>query len=209
MKETVKAILMSSVIMILAIVAIIGFTYGWFAFGTTYTTNQVSVGSLQYTLSGSFIAEDSVIVPGENLVATPFEITNESPITSQMRIKITYTRVTEVGGTPTPENGYVYKNDTDDHLSVTFSSTFTFTDGDATPDEFDDDYWYYGDSSTVIGIDSGLISVISDIHYDGAKTSVDYNGQDIVITVSIEVKQADAVTWSELVTYDFETGYPA
>ncbi|HOP57664.1 MAG TPA: hypothetical protein PLH02_05960 [Bacillota bacterium] len=208
MKTNIRAIVASILFMVFAALVVVGFTYGWFSFGTIYTTNHVNVGNLEYTLSGAFLNDNSVVVPGEDLVVDNFSINNESSVSSQLRIKITYTRVTDVGGTPTPEQGYVYKGDSDDHIAVIFMSTFLFTDGDATPDEYDDDYWYYGDYATEINAESGVIDLISNIHYDGDSTSTEYNGQTIAVTVLIEVKQADNVTWSELATYNFETGYP-
>ncbi len=204
MKNRIRIISISALFLVMISLAMIGITYGWFAHGITFTTNDINVGDLRYTKSGSFIADDSVIVPGENLINEAFVINNLSPITSQLRVKITYTRITTV-----PVEDYVFKNDTDDHLAVTFTSTFTFTDGDATPDEFDDDYWYYIDSDEIIAAASGDINLFSEIYYDGEKTSIDYNGQSVTVTVTVEVKQSDNVTWEELTTYDFETGYPA
>jgi hypothetical protein len=151
---------------------------------------------------------EPIIVPGQELLDSDIEITNASPITSQLRVKITYTRVTIVGEVPTPEADYVYLGDTDDHLSVNFTSTFTLGDGDLIPDEHDDDYWYYGDYDTVINADSGVLGIIDSIYYDGQKTSADYETQTIEVNVLIEVKQAGNVIWSELATYDFSTGDP-
>ena len=204
MKNRIRIISISAIFLIMISLAMIGLTYGWFAHGIVFTTNHINVGDLRYALSGDFIEDETIIVPGDNLVAEPFVINNLSPITSQLRVKITYTRFTTV-----PVEEYVFKNDTDDHLAVTFTSTFTFTDGDATPDEDDDDYWYYIDSDEIIAASSGDINLFSEIYYDGDKTSIDYNGQDVTVSVTVEVKQADNVTWEQLTTYDFSTGYPA
>ncbi len=204
MKNRIRIISISAIFLIMISLAMIGITYGWITFGTIFTTNHINVGDLRYALSGDFIADDTIIVPGDNLVAEDFVINNLSPITSQLRVKITYTRITTV-----PVENYVFKNDTDDHLAVTFTSTFTFTDGDATPDEFDDDYWYYIDSDEIIAASSGDINLFSEIYYDGNKASIEYNGQDVTVSVTIEVKQSDNVAWEELATYDFATGLPA
>jgi len=209
MRFRIKAITTSAILLILASLAMLGITYGWIAFGTNFTTNIINVGDLRYSETGAFIADDTVIVPGDELVATAFSLDNQSPITSQLRLKITYTRITNIEGVVTPEEDHVYKGDTDEHLAVTFDSVFTFTDGDATPGEYDDNYWYYISADEVIPATSGTIALFSELYYDGDKTSIDYNGQLVSVTVTVEVKQADNVTWSELATYDFSTGYPA
>lgn len=210
MKKRIRIISISALFLIMISLAMIGITYGWLTHGIVFTSGNINVGDLRYTKSGTFITPDTIIVPGDNLIDQPFVINNLSPIASQLRVKITYTRITKVGEVITPEADYVFKNDTDDHLAVavTFTSTFTFTDGDLILDEFDDDYWYFGSSDEIIPATSGDINLFSAIYYDGDKTSIDYNGQDVTVTVTVEVKQADNVTWSELTTYDFATGYP-
>ncbi|MDD5293722.1 MAG: hypothetical protein PHW40_05370, partial [Candidatus Izemoplasmatales bacterium] len=94
------------------------------------------------------------------------------------------------------------------HLAVTFLSTMTLGDGNEIPDEFDDDYWYYGSYDTIISANSGDLPLISSISYDGSLTGNEYFDQTIRVSVQIEVKQSDHVTWNALVDYDFDTGYP-
>ena len=207
MKKLITAIVAASGFLILATLGILGITYGWFVYSTTLTGGSVSVGDLRYEIAGAFVT-DQIIVPGQELIDTDIEVTNSSPVSSQLRVKVTYTRITIVGETVTPEEDYVYKDDTDDHLVVNFTSSYTFTDGDLTPDEYDDDYWYYGDYDTVIESESGLIGIIDSIYYDGFKTSADYQTETVEVKVLIEVKQADHVVWAELATYDFSTGDP-
>ncbi|MGI6392739.1 MAG: hypothetical protein ACOX16_03920 [Candidatus Izemoplasmatales bacterium] len=207
MKKLILAIVTVSGFLILAALGILGITYGWFVYSTTLPGGSVAVGDLRYGLDGAFVTE-SIIVPGQELIAEDIEIINASPVTSQLRLKITYTRVTIVNDIVTPEEDYVYKNDDDDHLVVNFTSTFTLGDGDVTPGENEDDYWYYEDYDHVIVAESGLIGIIDSIYFDGYKTSSDYQNESIEVKVTIEVKQADHVTWSELAAYDFETGDP-
>jgi len=207
MKKLIPAIVTVSGFLILAALGILGITYGWFVYSTTLPGGSVAVGDLRYGLDGAFVTE-SIIVPGQELIAEDIEIINASPVTSQLRLKITYTRVTIVNDIVTPEEDYVYKNDDDDHLVVNFTSTFTLGDGDVTPGEDEDDYWYYEDYDHVIAAESGLIGIIDSIYFDGYKTSSDYQNESIEVKVTIEVKQADHVTWSELAAYDFETGDP-
>ena len=434
MKRKMTVILISSLFLILASLAMLGITMGWLVFQTTFSSGQVSVGDLSYTLHGSLVTDNSIVVPGQNLVDQPFYFGNSSSVSSQMRMKITYTRIT-LGATPTnnhimsstriyqyypcwsfsgsdyilddsgnlvaqetpgviviaaatlaglyvgevaasnivdgadtytffraweydgvdyildgsgnlvekeyplvivlssanfqfitPESDVVYEGGSGDHLTVTFLSEYYFAgndyasdivdflatitysyeaswvkdsvhyildgsgnlvdesnpgviviaaadlqdlfvgysgesdivddtdtytyypawvydqvkyvfdldgdlverdtpatieldssllqgefilgDGDVTPDEPDDDYWYFGSAETSISVNSGVLRLIRKIHYDGSKASIEYNGQPISISITIQVKQSDHVTWSDLVSYDFETGYP-
>jgi hypothetical protein len=434
MKKKLTIVLVSSLFLILASLAMLGITFGWLNFGVTLSSGSVSVGDLSYTPYGSLVTDNSIIVPGQNLVNQPFYFGNSSSVSSQMRVKITYTRMS-LGVTPTnnhiisttkiyqyypcwsfsgsdyilddsgnlvaqetpgviviaaatlaglfvgdvaasdivdgantytffraweyddvdyildgsgnlvekddplvivlasanlqfitPESDVVYEGATEDHLTVTFLSEYYFTgvdyvsdivdflatitysyeaswvkdsvhyildgsgnlvdesnpgviviaaedledlyvgyagesdilddtdtytyypawvydlvkyvfdldgnlverdtpatieldssllqgefvlgDGDVTPDEADDDYWYFGSAETSISANSGILRLIRRIYYDGSKASIEYNGQPISISVTIQVKQSDHVTWSDLVTYDFETGYP-
>ncbi len=209
MKNRIRIISISALFLIMISLAMIGITYGWFAHGIVFTTNHINVGDLRYALSGGdFIEDDTIIVPGDNLVDEAFVINNLSPITSQLRVKITYTRVTVIGEVITPEPDYAFKNDADDHLVVTFTSTFIFRDGEDTPEnEYDDNCWYYNfESNEIIAAASGNINLFSEIYYDGNKASIEYNGQSLTVTISVEVKQADNVAWSVLTSFDFSTG---
>lgn len=196
-KKTLVIYLISSILFLSSLV-MIGITFGWWAAVFDLNSGTVSVGDLRYTQDGAFIADDTVIYPGTELVDTDFSLTNESPIDSQMRIKISYTKITRPVDVLVIET-VDYADAVDDHLSVTFDSTFVYSSG----------YWYYNGTSAVISADSGTIDLISSIAYDGDLTGNDYSQQSVSVTVTIEVKQNDNVTWSELTSYDFSTGYPA
>lgn len=189
---------LASWVLFAAAFLMIGISFGWYADVFDLNSGTISVGDLRYSETGAFITDNQVIYPGLELVDTAITVTNSSPIDSQLRVKISYTKVTR------PVDVLVvqtvnYANAVDDHLAVTFDSTFVYSDG----------YWYYNATDAVISANSGLISVLSSIQYDGDQTGNDYAGQTVGITVTIEVKQSDNVTWSELTSYDFSTGYPA
>ncbi|NLF49147.1 MAG: hypothetical protein GX582_05830 [Acholeplasmataceae bacterium] len=434
MKKKFTIILTSSLFLILASLALLGMTYGWFTMQTTFPSGVVSVGDLSYTQNGSLITDNSIVVPGQNIVSESLYFGNASSLDSQMRLKVTYTQITlentptnnhivslttvynyypcwtnggndyildssgnlvekanpaviiiaaaalpslyvgEIGASDivngastytffrawtnseidyildgsgnlvlksdpltivissanllfvTPNNDQIYRGEVSDHLAVTFLSeyyfsarelrsdiidfagTITYTyqpkwvkesvhylldingnlvseanpsviiiasedledlyqgvegesdifndpdtytfypswvasattyvldisnnlverdspanieieatamqgefvlgDGDLVPDEADDDYWYFGSADTIIPENSGIIRLIRKIQYDGAKASNDYSGQPIQIAIEIQVKQSDHVSWSDLTSIDFETGYP-
>jgi len=81
---------------------LVGYTLGWFAPSVTITTNEIAVGDLRFSLSGDFITSDpmnpTVIVPSDELLASNIVITNNSPIESQVRIKIEYTAYNNIEG---------------------------------------------------------------------------------------------------------------
>ena len=187
-----------SLIVFLFAILTIGITYGWFADVIDLGSGTVSVGDIRYTKSGEFISSNQIIQPGMELIDTPITLTNESSITSQMRVKIEYTKVTRPVDTLVIET-VDYANSASDHLSVTFGSTFVYDNG----------YWYYNGLTSSIPADSGTIDVISSLYYDGNLVGNDYSGITCNISIVIEVKQNDNVSWSELTSYDFSTGNPA
>ena len=138
--------------------------------------------------------------PDLELLDENITVTNSSTIASQMRIKIEYTKATNQSGTIVTSD-VLYANSVDDDLSVTIDSAFVHNSTD--------DYWYYQDTTGVIAADSGLINIITSIDYDANEAGNDYAGITITITVTVEVKQSDNVTWTELTSYDFSTGYPS
>ncbi|MFA5290375.1 MAG: hypothetical protein WC351_04970 [Candidatus Izemoplasmatales bacterium] len=208
MKRIIPSLIIASIMFLLAAVGFIGLTQGWFIHEVVITTHIINVGDLRYQISGDFVDDIEVIYPGFELVDTNFSLTNTSPIASQVRVKITYTRIVVVDEIVQVNDHYVYRDLIDDHLAVTFLSIMTLGDGDEIPDEYDDDYWYFGSYDTIIPQNSGDMPLISSITYDGALTGNEYFDQTIRVSIQIEVKQGDHVTWSALVDYDFYTGYP-
>lgn len=170
-------------------------TYGWFTILFTLPTGEVGVGELKYTPTGSFVSSGGIYIPGEEIVDTPFSVDNESTIDSQLRIQIIYTKVTNNSGTITSED-IAYTASSTDAINVTMSSSL-YGSGE---------YFYYLGDQSVIAKESGIIDLVSSIYYDGDYTGIDYSGEQITVTLKIQVKQADNVTWSELTEYDFEAG---
>ncbi len=197
MKKTPLILSIFSSILIIASLVMLGISYGWFADVIDLNDGTISVGDLRYSETGDFITDNQIIQPGLELLDETITLTNTSPIESQMRIKISYTKITRPVDVLVIET--VNYSNVDDHLSVTFDSTFVYSS----------DYWYYNATDAVISANSGLIEMISSIMYDGEYVGNDYAGQTVSITVVIEVKQSDNVTWAELTSYDFSTGYPA
>ena len=198
MKRAIPFLVLGSVLLLLGSSILIAYTLGWIAPINTITTNHVAVGELRYTLSGSFITPSSIVAPGDELIDVGFSVDNASPISSRIRVQITYTTWDNVGGVPTSATA-TYAGGSSEALAVTFASGFVYSDG----------YWYITDTSHELAANSGTQDLVSSIYYDGDNTDIDYAGQDVTVTLIIQVSQADNVTWTDLASYDFSTGYPA
>lgn len=198
MKKWTLFFSVSSLILILASLIFLSITYGWFTALFSIPDGEVGVGALDYTASGSFVMDNTIFVPEEELVNTPFEVDNQSSLKSQLRIQITYTKVENVGGTISSST-QIYHNDTTDHLSVLMNENFVQSG----------DYFYYGGDTYDILTYTGMMTLITSIVYDGNFAGIDYANMPISISITIQVKQADNVTWSELAGYDFTIGLPA
>ncbi len=202
MRQKILVLSLLSLVFTLAALAIIGITYGWFGHVVTIPEGEIAVGDLRFSKSGAFVTGGGIIVPGEELIATELAVDNASPITSQVRVEVTYTKCVNTGTVVCTEDT-TYTDAADEHLAVTFGSGFSYISG----------YWYYsGDTPRTtyeIAADSGAMTIISSLFYDGTYTGIDYIGQTVTVTVTIQVKQADNVDWATLTGYDFTTGYPA
>jgi len=197
MKRRTLILSLTSLVLLLASAVMVAMTLGWIAPLVTFPDNEIAVGDLRYTISGGFVASSTIIVPGEELLESTISIDNSSPIASQMRVKIEYTAWTNDEGDIVQSNE-IYHGNALEHLHATFVTGF----------EIVDDYWYLNGIDYQYEIGSGPQDILLSIYYDGTQTGIDYSARFVTVTVSVEVKQADHVAWSELTTYDFSTGYP-
>ncbi len=175
---------------------LVSLTFGWISFTNTASGGVVSVGDLRFVKNGDFISSSEIIYPGKELLDSDISLVNQSTIDSQLRVKIEYTKITY--SEPLLIETVVLSDSLEEHLIVGFVSGFVF----------DGDYWYYDGLSGVIEADSGLKTLITSIKYNGFYAGIDYAGQQVNVSIVIEVKQSDNVSWAELTTYDFSTGYP-
>jgi hypothetical protein len=175
----------------------IGITYGWFSMLITFPAGQIGLGDLRFEPTGAFQENSLILVPSEDLVDIPFTLTNSSSITSQLRIQITYTKITNVNDSLVIQT-INYSGDPLDHIDVIMNPLFEYVDG----------YWYYNGESFILPIESGAMDILSSLSYNGEYAGIDYSTQTVNVTLRIEVKQADNVTWEDLVDYNFSSGYP-
>ena len=168
-------------------------TYAWIAYSESLGSGTISVGEIEYTYNGAFINGSETIFPNKELLDSPITVDNQSTIDTQLRLTISYTLIDDLSTTTK-----VYKDEASDDLAVVFDDVFLL----------DGDYWYY--QATDYSITStGLINLISSVYYDGNAASNEYASQNVEISILMQVKQADNVTWIDLATYDFNTGNPS
>lgn len=198
MKRAIPFMVFGSILLLFGAFLLVAYTFGWIAPLNTITTNHVALGDLRYTLSGGFVTPGTILAPGDEMIGTAFSVDNESPIASRLRVQITYTTWDNIDEVLTSAT-VTYSGGSEEALNVTFASGFVCVDG----------YWYLTDTDHELAANSGTQDLISSVYYDGNNTDIDYQGQDVTVTLIIQVSQADNVSWTDLASYDFSTGYPA
>lgn len=203
MKRSISLLGIASVLLMSMSVILVGYTFAWFAKTVLVPKGELSVGDITYSLTGAFIADDTLIVPGQELIQTPFVLDNNSSIRSQIRMKITYLGYVWNGFEVVPEV-QTYVSSEDDFLFATVGPGFVVTG----------DYWYFTDNPAILGPDyildpnTGIFTLLTSVYLNGATTNIDFADEVVWIRITVEVKQADNVAWSELVNIDFSTGQP-
>lgn len=184
--------------------ATFGITSAWLT-DQDSTSKTFTMGDISYTMGGSFTTS-TPIVPGMALIATPITIENNSTVDSQIRIIITYTEYTGTKEAPVKTTDPVYYiGSASSDVVLTLNSGWV-NDGN---------YWYYGSktgetmsyttiASTDLNTATNLITALS---YSGANVGNEYAAAtDLVVTITLQAKQADNVTWSDMGSIDFTTG---
>lgn len=199
MKKNKLIILIVSLVVVLA-AATYGITSAWLT-ATDNESETFTMGDVNYTLTGALIANTNPIVPGQDLVATDFTVTNASTVTSQLRIQITYTTVS--GGLPA--TGIVYTGTTGGNGIITDINTSTWY--------YSDNYWYLGTGTgpdETIAVNTTAYTMFTSLEYNGALIGNDYEAATgLVITITFQAKQDGYVEWADMGSIDFSTGLAA
>ncbi|MFA6626947.1 MAG: hypothetical protein WCT17_00245 [Bacilli bacterium] len=181
------------IIMLLGVVGLTTYAVSaWLTDTDTTGPHTFLVGDIEYTWSGAKVT-DTYVVPGQELVATAFTLTNASNVDSELRVKVTLTTTYP----PAATNA---------------KSLVTMVLGSNWGTEETDGYYYYEASTDpVIAAGTQALVFLSSLKIDGSKVGNDYTGATFTLTLMFEAKQADYVTWAELGTasIDFETGLAA
>lgn len=189
MKRKVTYIL--GAIAIVLIIAISGVTYAWLTSEDSWTATY-TVGSVRYVIDQADIAAGGVVVPGQPIVATPLTATNSSNVLSNVRFTVAAT----IDGAPATIGTAGTEN-----IVIAVASGWIKDSASNT--------WYYGaqDNSatnTVITDDiaaaTTTVTLLNSITLGGAGLSNSSAGKVIIITVILQAKQAQYVTWTTLDT---------
>ncbi len=183
MKKQATILIVSLITLLITII----FVYALYV--DTKTTPKITLksGKVVYNLEGSTV--EGEIVPGQNLISTPYTLTNNSTVDSQLRIKLIIT-LNEV------ELSY-----TDDRIDtdILLEPTFTLVGG----------YYYYGGVDGILSSSNTTpITIISSLILDGNfvknnygnnnPENINYSNKTVNIKFIFQAKQADRVTWQTL-----------
>lgn len=154
----------------------------------------VTVGDVEFTWAGDIAPIEDYVVPGQNLVTTPFTLTNSSTVSTELRVQI--------------EAVYgALDTDAMDLLLITFGEesgwVLNATDG----------YYYYQGTNAAlsagkytIAAGTQVLNFITSIILDGSQVGNDFTNTDFSFTFTFQAKQNDYITWAEMGSIDFTTG---
>jgi len=196
-----KRMTLSLIALVSSVLLFIIATFAWLTVSNIVHVGDQTIilGSLRYTLvEDPFIAPSTIILPGDGadygteLLATDITITNTSTTPSQVRFLVEYTKWS--GATETTE---VYLGGTEEPFKAVFAAGFTCVGN----------YWhlYDGETEAILAANSGLLTAITSMYYDGEYAGIDYSTHNVTITVSVEAKQSTDATWSTVTIYVFTT----
>lgn len=194
-----SGIIITFALLIMAIIALsVTMIRAWLT--DTKTTDNVDmvVGDVDYTFTGSLLASNSIIVPGQNVVATAFTLTNESNIGTEIRFSLTV-----MDGATDITDKIITNIDTDKW--VYSSGHYYFRDTNVAPLQ-DDKYII---PAKVDGQASLVLNILSEIKLDGSKIGNTYSDKTLTFNITFHAKQADYVTWTELGSINWSTGLNA
>ncbi|HEY8445131.1 MAG TPA: hypothetical protein VIK94_03260 [Bacilli bacterium] len=146
----------------------------------TKTTEEISftLGKVEYTWYGEVTS--SPVVPGENIITTPYQLQNLSSIPTELRLKLFF---------DSSSNDVSHLFD-----QITLSNHWVLND---------DGYYYF---QNVITPENQEIRVLENLVLDGKVVNNDYSGSEISIRVLFEAKQAEYVSWEQLGTANINLG---
>lgn len=167
-------------------------TQAWFVAGSS-KHQYLTSGNINYLFEGSLVEEqeETTIIPGVELVETPFTIENFSNIDTQIRIKIECSYYDE--NNVFVEDELFDATDANAIIDITFDEEWiSETDG----------YFYYKGTDFVVQTadsdNTEKIPVINSLKFDSYETTIYNSGKTCSVNIVFETKQADYVTWNQL-----------
>lgn len=191
-----KRFVLSLSVLVASALLFIGTSFAWFVISTQNDIGEFNQNlyGIYYDLNGDLVEEVN-IYPELELVNNPVTIANSSTNNLFLRIKIEYTKI-ELnflgGGDYSTTNlglvDYSGAIDAENHLNVTMDSLFDYDS---------DGYWYYDGE---IANDNVSVELLSSIYYDGSLAGNEYMSEDLIVKVTIEVRDALEIPWAPLAT---------
>ena len=186
-------LVLSGFTFLLTLTALITVLYAYYFDLEATEPIEFVVGEVSFLYQGDL--KENLVVPGENLATTPVSLSNQSSISTELRMKIEVT--SSVLGLMSIDDIFIHDLNTAWVLDV-------------------DGYYYYRgpetDTSEVgkykILTTTTSIQVITAIELDGYVIRNEHDGQTITVKFTFQAKQADYVNWATLGSqnYDFTTG---
>ncbi len=217
-KKKVKRILPICLVGLCALATGIGsITYAWFVQQGTKDDVTFTAGLVNYTLT-SFLTTGNKIVPGVNIINSTDSVkfTNNSTITTDIRVKIEYT-FTDATSKSVGQENIPANDDTTYYKSGTIGdskSILTLTGGSSswTATTVGSENWYYATgiaANTDITLFEGTTDSGVSLILDGEKAGNAYEESTLKLTFTFQAKQSEGVTWDTINTYksfDWTTG---
>ena len=164
-----------------------GNAYAWFSNlqGGSQDANRIKSGTIDYELGDSVfvVASDGDVYPAQNLLTGTISLSNDSDITTCLRVKVTYTIGSGSASVWNP-------NDSDCELEVTLSDDSIWSYNS------EDGYLYYDDADDAVAAGQD-VDLFDGICLSGSNTDNDVAGQSLSVTVLYEVRQSQYMSsWS-------------
>lgn len=137
------------------------------------------VGNYKVTITGGF--REGYVIPGVNLVETPFVVTNDGNVDVELRIKISF----ELNNQPFNDFALA-PSDTVNTSANDFNSNNEFT--------LNGDYYYLNNELQ----EGQTINILTILVLDGYKVQSQESGQNFRSLITVHAKQKDHVEWTDL-----------
>ena len=192
MKNKKLFLLITGIVILLGVAT--GGIIAWLTDTDTTAEKTFTVGQVVYTWTeGAF--ETDPVVPGQQLVASNYKLTNASTVDSELRVSVSITyEGTDLDAEPIDGDAL------DEGLFLNFALANGW--------ELDDEFYYYevAEDESVIVAGTQVIDVLTSLVLDGSKVGNNFRNAVFTITLTFEAKQADYVIWAQLGSVSFELG---
>lgn len=197
-------------------------TYSWFVQQGENSNASFTAGLVNYTLTTSLTSSNK-IVPGVNIISgtDSVKFTNNSTITTDLRVKISYeftdatSKSVSQSNIPANTADTLYKSGTigDSKAILTLTGIDSSSTWKATT--LNSENWYYTSSTdgiaanTAVTLFEGKTGSEVSLILNGEKAGNAYEESTLKLTFTFQAKQHDGVEWTTIdnyATFDWSTG---